>query len=102
VLSTGALNLGTSGFGFGLALDDFLFIDAGIEPGTYTLFDTNTTLLGNLDGNPANLTGSLGGFTATLQLSPDDQDVLLVVVPEPSSAALLAVALLAVGRRQRR
>jgi autotransporter-associated beta strand protein len=101
VLTSGALNLGASGFGFGLAFDDFVFGDAGVQPGTYTLFDTSTTLLGNLDGNAANLTGLIGAFTATLQISPDDQDVLLIVVPEPSAVALLGAALLPLAFRRR-
>jgi autotransporter-associated beta strand protein len=83
-LTTGSVAIGTGLLGF----NDFAFTTlTGFAPGTYTLFDTSTAISGSLDN--ANLTGSLGGFTGTLGFAESGQDLVLVVVPEPGSAALL-------------
>jgi autotransporter-associated beta strand protein len=74
---------------------------AGFGPGTYTLFDTSNLIVGDFAG--ANLSGTVGGYSASLAFINGGQDLVLMVVPEPSSA-LLAVTggLLALGRRRRK
>lgn len=73
-----------------LEFDDFVFATiGGFSPGTYTLFDTGNTISGVLGST---LTGTLGGYAATIQFSPDNQDLLLNVIPEPSAVALLCLA----------
>jgi autotransporter-associated beta strand protein len=98
-LTGGALNIG-SGV---LAFDDFNFAAlGGFAAGTYTLFDGDTSIVGTLDSNPANLTGSIGAFTATLGFADGTNDLVLNVVPEPSSIVSLLGglgALLGVRRR---
>ncbi len=78
LLTSGTLNLGT-----GLDLDDFSFTNAGgFGIGTYVLFDTNNTITPNIG---TNTTGTVLGFTASLQLSTDGTDLVLNVVPEPNA-----------------
>jgi autotransporter-associated beta strand protein len=93
-VSSGTLAIGAELLGFA----DFDFTTlAGFGPGTYTLFSAST-LLGSLG---AATTGSLGGFDATLEQSGGT--IQLVVVPEPGSLLLAAMALAVVawatGRR---
>ena len=79
------LNIGVGNLNF----DDFAFTTvAGFTGGTYTLFDTSNTITGTLG---ANLTGTIGGQSATLSFSPDGQDLILttMVVPEPGTWAIL-------------
>ena len=82
--ATGGLTIGTGVLGF----DDFSFSAlAGLEEGTYTLFDGNAAINGTLS---ANLSGTFGpGFTGTLGLANGGTDLVLVVVPEAGSAMLL-------------
>lgn len=79
------LSIGTGVLGFG----DFTFTRlAGLQSGTYTLFDGNIGIVGSLDNG--SLSGSLGGgFTGTLGLAGNNTDIVLTVVPEPASALLL-------------
>ena len=82
VLTNGTLQLN------GQQFSDFTFNNlAGFGVGTYTLFQTAaiTNSLG------ANLTGTIGGLGSTLSVSGND--VLLTVVPEPTTWALLAFGL---------
>jgi hypothetical protein len=73
----------------------------GFGPGTYTLFDTGSTIDGSLG---ATLTGTLGGYNIELKKSLDSQDILLEVIPEPSTMALLFAGLgwFALARIKRR
>jgi autotransporter-associated beta strand protein len=98
LLTTSALTIG-SGV---LAFDDFLFSDAGgLTVGTYTLFNTNTPILGTLD--TANLSGPIGSFTGTLAFADGGNDLVVNVVPEPSAVlSLLGGVGLLLGVRRRR
>jgi autotransporter-associated beta strand protein len=99
-LTSGSLNIGTGV----LAFNDFEFSSIGALPaGVYTLFDTSSAIVGSLDSNPANLTGAVGSFNATLGFSDGGRDLVLTVVPEPASAALLlaGAGVLLGGHRRR-
>ena len=87
MLNGGALKIGTGV----LAFDDFAFTTlGGFDLGTYTLFDGDTPIVGSLDPVLANRTGSVGAFSGTLAFADNGNDlVLLVVIPEPGSAACL-------------
>jgi len=78
------------GIGSGvLEFDDFVFTTiAGFAPGTYTLFDTENSISGTLGSN---LTGMVGGYSATLQFANGSQDLVLNVVPEPATAFLAMI-----------
>lgn len=91
---TGALNIG-SGL---LEWNDFLFTPGSISPGEITLIDSNVAIVGTLGGN---LTGTLGGYNTTLGISGDGTNLILTVVPEPTSLMLGGLASLALFRRRR-
>ncbi len=98
------VNLTTGQFGIGtgvLEFDDFAFsAGSGFGPGTYTLFDSTQDVFGTLGSS---LSGTVGGFSATIALADTNNDIVLNVVPEPGSATLLlgGLAMLA-GRRRRK
>lgn len=83
-LTDDILTMGTLDF------NDFNFnLIAGFSAGTYLLFDTTQTISGAL----GTATGTIGGLAATLSFTGglgNDQDLILTVVPEPSTYALLA------------
>ncbi len=92
VTNGGVLNVGTLNFA------DFTFSPiAGFGLGTYTLFDTGTTILGSIGVDQ----GTVGGIKAFLSFANGGQDVILTVIPEPASALLMALAALAIHRRRR-
>jgi len=82
------LNIGASLLDFG----DFSFTaDAGFAPGVYTLIETSTVnaISGVLGSN---LTGTVGSYTATLSVGLNEsgyQDIILTVVPEPSTVYMM-------------
>lgn len=82
----GGLNIGS-----GILEDaDFSFSQlAGFGTGVYTLFDTDTTMIGSLGSDVTVDFGS--GLTGTLSLANGNQDLILTVVPEPGSVALIAM-----------
>ncbi len=97
LLSSGGLNIGAGLLEF----DDFIFTElGGFGMGDYVLFDTTTAITGSLG---TNVTGPVGTFTGTLQFADGTNDIIVRVVPEPTSAALMlgGLALLA-GRRRRK
>jgi hypothetical protein len=101
LLTNGTLNIGT-----GLSLADFSFTNAGaFREGIYTLFQTSTSIVGSL---AQETTGTILGHTSTLAFANGPggrNDLVLVVVPEPSSALIVAAAglgLLGLVRRRER
>jgi autotransporter-associated beta strand protein len=89
-LTTGianALNIGT------LDAADFAFLTGlGFGAGVYVLFDANSTIAGSIGTAFVDFGG---GITGTLSIDNINNDVLLTVVPEPSTSLLLAGGLLA-------
>jgi len=95
-LTSGALTIGSALLEF----DDFDFnAVAGFGAGTYTLISTTQAISGSLGSN---LSGTVSGMNATLSISGNN--VILTVVPEPTTAVLLGTGLMTVlvmRRRQR-
>lgn len=94
----GPVDIGTAVLEF----DDFNFTAlGGFGQGTYTLFAGDTAIAGTLG---AVIDGTVGGLPAQIQLADSNTDLVLSVVPEPGSAALLmgGMAFLAAHRRKRR
>jgi len=94
-VASGALTIGSGVLGF----NDFAFLaETGFGNAVYTLF-SSTGITGSLDGS--DLTGTIGGLSSTLSISGNN--VLLTVVPEPSTAGLilLGLALSAATKRKR-
>lgn len=82
-LTSGVLSIGAGNLNF----DDFNFTAlSGFGPGTYTLFDTTQTISGSLGSN---LTGLISGQSASLSLANSNQDLVLTVVPEPDTYAMI-------------
>lgn len=100
LLTSGTLDIGTSL----LEATDFSFTTlAGFGSGVYVLFDAASAISGTLG---ANTTVDLGnGYTGTLSLSDSNTNLILTVVPEPQTAALVCLAFgmtfLLVTRRRR-
>lgn len=87
----GSLNIGT-----GLNFSDFDFTAlTGFGGGNYVLFQTPGTILGSL----GTTTGTVNGFNTTLSISGNN--LVMNVVPEPSSLALLGGTLLLTLVRRR-
>lgn len=91
----------TNGFAIGAGLvefDRFAFTAGiGFGAGTYTLFSSDAAISGTLG---ANLTGTIGGLDSTLSISGNN--LIVTVVPEPSSFALLACGLAGLVALRRR
>ena len=86
LLTAGSLNIGAGKLAFG----DFQFVTGnGFGEGMYTLFDTSSAIVGTLDAAPGDLTGTIGFLPATLSLGDGGRDILLTVIPEPSSLSAL-------------
>ena len=98
-LTSGGLNIGSGVLEF----DDFSFTSlSGFNEGTYVLFNLQGSsgtdvITGSLG---ANVTGTIAGFSSTLEISGND--LVLNVVPEPATWALLAAGLTVVVTFRRR
>ncbi len=80
----------------GLKPVDFAFTaPSGFGAGDYVLFQTP----GAISGSLGTTTGTIGGFDATLAISGNN--LVMNVVPAPSSLALLGSAFLLVLARRR-
>lgn len=86
-ITSSTLSIGSGVLGFA----DFEFsLNMGFDVGTYALFDS-TGITGSLDAG--DLTGMLDGKNSNLSISGNS--ILLTVVPEPSTMALLGLAIAA-------
>jgi autotransporter-associated beta strand protein len=96
-ITGGALSIGTGVLEF----NDFKFNAlGGYAPGDYTLFDGDTAIIGTLGPNRNGLAGQ---FLANIQFGDSNKDIVLHVIPEPTSAILLVGSLgLLINRRRRR
>ncbi len=97
---------GTTGLNIGtgvLEFNDFTFLDVnGITTGTYTLFDSSTTITGTLGGT---LSGTFfNGISGNIAFANSNQDIVLnvTVAPEPSSLTLLGLGAMGLLKRRRR
>ncbi|MBN8709427.1 MAG: hypothetical protein BGO12_06830 [Verrucomicrobia bacterium 61-8] len=88
VLTSGSLDIGTGL----LEATDFSFTTlSGFGAGVYVLFDTASTISGTLGANTSVDLGN--GYTGTLSLSDSNTNLILTVVPEPQTAALVCLAM---------
>ena len=95
VLNAGSLNIGTGVLEF----NDFLFTDSGgLAETDYVLFDGTSAIAGSLG---AGVSGAIGAFTGELQFADGGNDLILHVVPEPGSVALLVLGSALLFRRRR-
>lgn len=93
-VTANALNVGT------LDAADFTFTTGGgFGTGVYVLFDANSTIAGSIGTASVDFGG---GITGTLSIDGVNNDVLLTVVPEPSTILLSGLGLAAMLWRIRR
>ncbi len=96
---TTVLNIGTGVLEF----NDFAFLDIqNIATGTYTLFDSSTTITGSLGST---LSGSFfNGIFGSIAFANSNQDIVLNVTaaPEPTSLTLLGLGGMGMLDRRRR
>lgn len=86
-LGSGTLKIGNGV----LEIDDFDFsTGAGYAEGVYTLFDSDSAIVGTLG---THLSSAIGNLSGAISTSPDGEDIILTVVPEPGSAISAFAAL---------
>jgi len=86
-LTAGTLEIGNAVLNFA----DFNFTPlAGFGEGSYTLFATTMAISGTLG---AQLSGTINGQSATLSLGDFGTDIMVTVVPEPATGALLLASI---------
>lgn len=96
--ATGGLNIGSGVLNFA----DFSFVAmSGLQNGTYTLFDTSTSIIGTLSAT--GLSGAIGIGTGVLSVADNSRDIILTVtgIPEPASFGLAAAGSVLLLRRRR-
>jgi autotransporter-associated beta strand protein len=94
LINSASLSLGLNTLG----LADFLFSDSGgFGEGVYTLISGASSFSGALDAS--DVTGDVLGYNSTLSMSGNN--LILTVVPEPGTALLGSLGLLALLRRRR-
>ena len=94
------LTLGTLSIG-AMTNGDFVFHElGGFTTGTYVLFDAPSAITGSVNSASNSIMFS-GGRTGTLSLDGMNNNVLLTVIPEPSTALLGAFGALVLLRRRR-
>jgi len=95
-LTLGTLDIGT------MANADFVFSElTGFAQGTYILFNAASAITGSVT-SALNSISFTGGLTGTLSLDSINNDVLLTVVPEPTTWVLLAFSMTTVMLLRRR
>jgi autotransporter-associated beta strand protein len=91
LILAGATTLG------GVDFDNFTFLPGvGFGPGVYTLIDAT-----GISGLGAGTTGTVGSYDAALSIDDDGQDLVLTVIPEPTTLGLLGLCAAAALLRRR-
>lgn len=96
VTLTGTLAIGSGA----LEWDDFQFTSGSLMNGTITLIDSNTPISGTLGTTISGVLG--GGFEGIIGFADGDTNLILTVVPEPTTVGLSLLALAGLNRRRRK
>jgi autotransporter-associated beta strand protein len=81
----------------GIDFDNFTFLPGvGFGPGVYTLIDATS-----ISGLGAGTTGTVGSYDAALSIDAGNQDLVLTVIPEPTTLGLLGLCAAAALLRRR-
>jgi autotransporter-associated beta strand protein len=81
----------------GIDFDNFTFLPGvGFGPGVYTLINATS-----ISGLGAGTTGTVGSYDAALSIDDDGQDLVLTVIPEPTTLGMLGLCAAAALLRRR-